>query len=201
MLVIGITGGSGTGKTTVSRAFEKLGGKALDADAIYHEKLMSSAPMRREILGRFPEAEGPEGHINRSQLARIVFSNDAALYRLNELTHKYVIAEIERRMGDFYRCNIPVVLIDAVALFESGVSHMCDVTVGVLAPKEERVRRIMERDGMDRARALARINAQQDDEFYRSKCDYILENGPGASVEEEAETLYNHIMEEMEISQ
>ena len=199
MLVVGITGGSGTGKTTVSQAFKSLGGISIDADAVYHELLEECTVMRREILERFPEARCDKSRIDRRQLARIVFADASALDELNRITHHYVIDEIERRVGDSYRCNAPIVLIDAVALFESGANELCDVTVGVIAPRELRIHRIMVRDGLDFERAAARIDAQPEDSYYLNKCNYVIDTGCGVPAEDAARQLYTKIMEGMEI--
>lgn len=199
MLVIGVTGGSGSGKTTVSQAFEKLGGKSIDADAVYHELLENCIAMRREIIERFPEAGCEKNKVDRRALAKTVFSDSRALRDLNRITHPYVVREIERRIGDCYRNNLPIALIDAVGLFESGIDQLCDATVGVIAPRNLRIQRIMERDNLDEERAGARIDAQPGSEYYRTKCQHIIDTGSGRSADELAGEIYDKIMEGMEI--
>jgi len=199
MLVVGITGGSGSGKTTLSNALAELAGKSIDADAVYHELLDNSIVMRKEIIARFPEARGEENKVDRKKLAATVFSDSNALEDLNRITHHYVVREIERRIGDSYRSNSEMAIVDAAALFESGINSICDVTVGVIAPRELRIERVMKRDGLDKSRAGARIDAQPDDEFYRDNCDYIIDTSDGISVCEHADELYNKIMEGMKL--
>jgi len=175
MLVIGITGGTGAGKTTVLSEIDRMGGCTIDCDALYHELLKSSAEMRLEIDGEFPGVIR-DGILDRKALGRIVFNDAKALGRLNEITHKYVAREVEKILAEA-RCEGKTLAgIDAIALIESGLSKMCDVIIGVIAPVEHRVRRLMEREGISREYALLRISAQKDDAFFKRNCDYVLEN-------------------------
>lgn len=199
MLIVGITGGSGSGKTTVSQALGHIAGNSIDADAVYHELLESCVVMRKEIMERFPQARDELNRIDRKKLAKTVFSDAEALKDLNAITHRYVVREIERRIGDSYRGNSEITVIDAAALFESGIDCICDVTVGVVAPKELRIKRIMQRDNLDMDRAILRIDAQPEDSFYRERCDYIIDTGKNTSAQEHAEFLYQQIMEGMKL--
>ena len=176
MLVIGITGGSGSGKSTVSKLFSKYGAESIDADVVYHDLLSDSDAMLRELRERFPEAIKPDGRLSRKTLAGIVFSDKEALSDLNKIAHKFVIEETERRMQELYCKNVQYICIDAIALFESGLNSICDVTIGVVAPRATRISRIIERDSLDPMSASARINAQQLDDFYEERCDYMIEN-------------------------
>ena len=177
MLIIGITGGSGSGKSTVADILCSFGAETIDADVVYHDLLNNSEALRRELCRRFPEATSPDGRLSRKALAKIVFSDKAALSDLNQIAHKFVIQETERKLEELYRKNAPYICIDAIALFESKLSDICDVTIGVVAPRPLRLSRIMARDGIDNMAASARINAQERDEFYSERCDYIIENG------------------------
>lgn len=198
MIIIGLTGGSGSGKSYVSHLLVQHGGKSVDADAVYHRLLEENSAMRRDIVKCFPEVEDCTGKINRRKLASIVFTNDKALMDLNAVTHPYVIAVIEAIIAEHYRCNIPFVIIDAIDLFESGVYDMCDVTIGVLACEDIRCSRIIARDEIDKERAIMRINAQPRDEYYIGKCDYIIDNNGGDDLIDKVEQVYSAIMEEME---
>ncbi|MBQ8004251.1 MAG: dephospho-CoA kinase [Oscillospiraceae bacterium] len=193
MLTIGITGGSGCGKSTVSELFCKLGANAIDADTVYHKLLNESPTMMRELCNRFPEAV-ENGRLNRRALASIVFSDVEALADLNRIAHKFVIEETEREMARLYEQNAQYLCVDAIALFESGLSSICDVTIGVTAPRKVRRERIMARDGIDSMAASARINAQPEDSFYAGRCDYIIENsGDMEAVENEVNRIFNII--------
>ncbi len=193
-----MTGGSGSGKSYIAARMVERGAKWIDADAVYHKLLLESRALRNAILAQFPAANDGSGHINRKKLAAIVFTNDKALMELSAITHPFVIRAIEEEIGEYYRCNQMLVVIDAVALFESGLNQICDATIGVLADIPTRVQRIMARDGLDETRARARVTAQQKDEFYRKKCDYIIENGADTAPDAQIEQIMESILEETE---
>ena len=170
-LVIGITGGTGCGKTTLLEAIESYGGLVLDCDAIYHQLLQTDKEMLSAIEARFPGTI-ENGQLQRKKLGAIVFGNEEALLDLNKITHAAVKAEVVRRLA----AQPKLAAIDAIGLFEGGLAELCDVTVAVTAPIEDRVRRIMLRDGIPEDYARARIAAQKSDSWFREKCDYVLEN-------------------------
>ena len=173
--LIGVTGGSGSGKTTVTQFLAAQGVLALDCDKIYHELLETNADMLVEIKARFP-AVFKNGKLDRKMLGAIVFAVPEALRDLNAITHRYVREDIYRRLREYVWQGGTVAVVDAIALFESGISEDCVFTVGVTAPDDERCARIMARDGIDADYALARIEAQPDDEYYEMRCDYLLRN-------------------------
>ena len=176
--IIGITGGSGTGKTTVLESLRSRGALILDCDEIYHELLSGCRPMLDELKARFPAAF-EEDSFNRKKLGSIVFSDEAALKDLNAITHKYVLEETFRRLGDFAMNGGAIAGIDAVELISSGIAEKCTAVFGVTASRENRIRRIMARDGISREYAEKRIDAQRSDEYYARNCTYILENNSG----------------------
>ena len=175
LFIIGVTGGTGCGKTTVLETLEESGALLLDCDKIYHELLKTSAEMLSAIEARFPTAFSGGG-LDRKALGAIVFADPGALAELNAITHPFVAAEIERRLEEFAWNGGEVAAIDAIALIESGLSDRCDLTLGVLASREARCERIMRRDGISRDYAEARIDAQPSDDFYESHCGRILRN-------------------------
>ncbi|MDR1217961.1 MAG: dephospho-CoA kinase, partial [Oscillospiraceae bacterium] len=175
MKTIGITGGTGAGKTSALRALEKLGAYVIDCDEVYGALLRDNADMGREMAERFPEAISEDG-IDRRVLARTVFADPAALEELNAITHKYVAAEVANRLELLRAGGGRLAAVDAIALIESGLHELCDTVVGVTAPAERRLERIMARDGIDDARARMRIGAQRTDTFFRRNCDHILVN-------------------------
>ncbi len=194
MVIIGITGGSGSGKSTVSSAFCNLGACSIDADNVYHRLLNSSAPLMRGITKRFPEVLGTNGTISRKKLAGIVFSDKNALNDLNNITHRFVVEEIEKAVSDFYEKSVEYICIDAIALFETSLHEMCDTTVGVIAPGPVRIARITERDGIDPMAASARISSQPSDDFYRVNCDYIINNdGDISAVQKAVSDIFDDI--------
>ena len=170
-MIIGITGGTGCGKTTLLAAIEEAGGLVLDCDAIYHELLASDRTLLAAIWTRFPGTVA-EGVLQRKTLGSIVFSDPLALQDLNAITHSAVKREVLRRL----ETGPKLAAIDAIALFEGGLAELCDVTVAVTAPEEIRVQRLMLRDGISEEYARKRIAAQHNAEWFRVRCDHVLEN-------------------------
>lgn len=175
LLIIGITGGTGGGKTTLLRELEAMGAVTLDCDAIYHSLLCKSREMLEEIESEFTGVVR-DGALDRKALGSVVFGNEAALLKLNTITHKYVAFEVDKRLSAAENEGITVAAVDAIALIESGLSDRCDVVIGVLAPRDMRVLRIMAREGISREYAEKRIDAQKTDDFFKSGCDYVLIN-------------------------
>ena len=174
MFTIGITGGTGAGKTTALHALRSLGALTLDCDAIYHDLLVSDEDLKASLGARF-NGVLRDGEINRKLLGEIVFADRDALLDLNAITHKYIGAAIADKIAAWVSQGGELVVIDAIALIESGRNKKCDVVVGVTAPKEMRISRIMSRDKITREQAEIRINAQKPDNYFIENCDYILE--------------------------
>lgn len=170
-MILGITGGSGSGKTTLLNLLRQQGALVLDCDAIYHDLLKHSAALNEAIASRFPQTMR-EDSIDRKALAAIVFQDSKALQDLNAITHSAVKAEVLKAL----EANPPLAAIDAIALFESGLDQLCHITVAVTAPMDARVARLMARDRISHNDALRRIRAQQEDSWYRQRCNYLLEN-------------------------
>ena len=170
-LVIGITGGTGCGKTTLLNEIRKLGGTVLDCDAIYHDLLQTDSNMLTAIESRFPGVV-EENSLNRKKLGAIVFSDPQALLDLNAITHSAVKAEVLRQLAT----SPALAAIDAIGLFEGGLAELCDVTVAVIAPEEMRIQRLMDRDGITEEYARSRIRAQHSDDWFRERCTVTLEN-------------------------
>ena len=170
-LVIGITGGTGCGKTTLLQVIAENGGLVLDCDAIYHRLLATDRSLLDAIEARFPGTV-ENGTLLRKKLGAIVFSDKNALLDLNNITHSAIRAEVLRQLETKPR----LAAIDAIALFEAGLAPLCNVTVAVTAPAEVRVQRLMQRDGISEDYARSRIAAQHDEDWFRQRCDCILEN-------------------------
>ena len=170
-MIIGITGGTGCGKTTLLKEIEARGGLILDCDAVYHELLTRDDALLGAINDRFPGVV-VDKKLERKKLGAIVFADEQALADLNTITHGAIRAEIVRRLEE----NPALAAIDAIALFEGGLAALCDTTVAVCAPKEERIHRLMQRDGISREYAQSRINAQKPESWFREMCAYTLYN-------------------------
>ena len=193
MHIFGITGTTGSGKTSVLEAFRKKGALLLDCDMLYHDLLETSEGMLRELEDRFPDAF-EKGRLMRKKLASIVFHNEATLADLNAITHRYVCEDVKRQLRAHAMSGGQVAVIDAVELISSGLGALCDCTIAVLAPETERMKRIMVRDGLTEEQALERIRAQKNDAYYRVNCTYTVLND--GTVEQLSEKI-NQIMKEV----
>ena len=170
-MILGITGGTGCGKTTLLNCIAERGGLILDCDAIYHDLLRTDPALLSAIEARFPGSV-ENGALQRKKLGNLVFSDEKALEDLNAITHGAVKAEVLRRLTG----KPKLAAIDAIGLFEGGLAPLCDITVAVTAPEEARIQRLMVRDGIGRDYAKRRIAAQKSAEWFRERCDYCLEN-------------------------
>ena len=170
-MIIGITGGTGCGKTTALRAVEALGGRVLDCDAIYHRLLQEDKALVAAIESRFPGVT-EQGALNRKKLGAIVFEDEKALQDLNRITHASVKAEVLRILAE----KPQLAAIDAIGLFEGGLAELCSFTVNIAAPYEARLSRLMARDGISENYARSRMDAQRSETSFRWLCDYTLEN-------------------------
>lgn len=170
-MILGITGGSGSGKTTLLNIIRDQGGLVLDCDEIYHDLLRTDEGLLFAIEARFPGTV-ENGMLDRKKLGSIVFADEKALLDLNAITHAAVKREVLRRLESAPQ----LAAIDAIGLFEGGLAELCDVTVAVTAPEDVRIARLMAREGISAEYAKKRIAAQHKDDWFREKCDRVLEN-------------------------
>ena len=170
-MILGITGGTGCGKTTLLQLIRQRGGLILDCDEIYHQLLISDRALLEALHQRFPLAFS-DGSFDRKKLGSIVFADARALEDLNTITHSAIRQEVLRRLED----APPLAAIDAIGLFESGLNRLCDLTVAVTAPEEVRVQRLVQRDGISPEYARSRIAAQPSARWFAERCDAVLEN-------------------------
>ena len=170
-MIIGITGGTGCGKTTALNAIRQLGGTVIDCDAVYHWLLQYDADLLRSIETRFPGTV-EDGQLQRKKLGSIVFSDEHALLDLNAITHSAVKEEVLRRIPP-----VPsLVAIDAIGLFEGGLAELCDTTVAITAPEADRIARLIRRENISEEYAQKRIAAQKSNAYYSELCQHTLEN-------------------------
>lgn len=179
MTVIGICGGSGSGKGAVCSIFLSLGIPSIDTDAVYHELTSWQSPCLKELMAEFGAQVGNGGRLNRTLLRELVFTPPFVKEkqsRLNEITHKYVIEEVERLLCEYEKNGARGVIIDAPLLIESGIYKRCDHVIAVTANREVRLARIMLRDGITLVQAEKRIDSQLPDTTLREYADTVIEN-------------------------
>lgn len=175
MKIIGITGGTGCGKTTALSELKRRGALLIDCDAVYHRMLETDRPMLDEIEKYFPGAV-IDGKLDRKALGAVVFTDEEALRDLNIITHRHINLEIRRILREHAMNGGTLAAIDAIELFSSGLAKRCTATIGVIADREVRIDRIMRRDGISREYAMMRVNAQRPNEYFIQKCSHVLEN-------------------------
>ena len=178
MKILGLCGGSGSGKGLASKSFLSYGIPALDTDALYHAMIERDSECARELISEFGEQiKGDNGGINRVALRNAVFEKDGErLKRLDEIAHRHILAECRLWLKEKEKEKCPAAIIDAPLLFESGFDRECDIIISVIAPKEERIKRIMARDNLTSAEAEARIRSQKSDEFLKAHSHYLIYN-------------------------
>ena len=173
--VIGITGNSGSGKTTATKILKRLfDAEVIDADKVVRELSVPGTKYLDAIKEKFSESVFLEdGTLNRKALAEKIYNSKEDLEVLNGLTFKYVVEEIKFRIEE---SKSEIIVLDAPLLFESGLNENCTAVIGLTAPFELKVERIVKRDGISEETAYSRINIQAKDEFYLNKADVVIEN-------------------------
>jgi dephospho-CoA kinase len=179
MKIIGLTGLTGAGKSTVAQKLMAYGCYHIDADKVAREVINNNENVKNKLKERFGnDVINADGTTNRPVLASRAFASEENTNALNEITHPAVTEEIQSIIKDMEEVGYRGVIIDAIALFESGEDKLCDFTVAVVAPRDIRLERIMNRDNITEEKALERINAQKDEKFFTEKADFILWNYP-----------------------
>jgi dephospho-CoA kinase len=179
MKIIGLTGLTGAGKSTVAQKLMAYGCYHIDADKVAREVINNNENVKNKLKERFgDDVINADGTTNRPILASRAFASEEDTNALNEITHPAVTEEIQSIIKDMEEVGYRGVIIDAIALFESGEDALCDFTVAVVAPRDIRLERIMKRDNITEEKALERINAQKDESFFTSRADFVLWNYP-----------------------
>lgn len=182
MKIIGLTGGSGSGKGLAGRFFSSFGCAVIDTDKLYHSMIDKDSPCSRAIIAEFGEIVAADnGAVVRERLAEIVFSDKEKLSSLNSIAHSFVRAECDNIIEKEREEGREIVVIDAPQLFEADMQDICDATVAVVSDKSTRVGRICARDGICESKANARISSQHTDAFFVENCDYVIENNSDAA--------------------
>ncbi|MBQ7445866.1 MAG: dephospho-CoA kinase [Clostridia bacterium] len=194
MRVLGITGGTGTGKSMVSSILKKKGCEVIDADAITKDLQRKGCPVFNKIVECFGDGvvDGESGELDRKKLAKIVFGDDEARLKINAIVHTAVAAEIKRRLKLLEKRGVPYVVLDVPVPVENGFFDVSDVVWAVCANDDIRIERIMDRSGMTQEEAEARIGAQLSNREYAELADVVIDN------EGTAEELEKLVMYEFE---
>lgn len=174
MKLIAVTGGIGAGKSAVSKEFEKLGAYVLDADKVSHEIMMQGGSAYNEVVKEFgEEILFPDKNINRKMLGDIVFADDDRLNKLNEIMHSRIYAEIEEGIE---KSKAPIVCLEIPLLFTTQCPLKLNMKIAVIAPRDIKIARVMERDGISREQVIARMGKQLTDEEFSTLADVIIQN-------------------------
>lgn len=176
-LTIGLTGQTGSGKSTVSQILSSMGFYTIDCDNISRLITEKGSPVLSDISSAFGvDVIKGNGELDRTLLAQRAFATKEATLILNNITHPVITNLVKKKVAGAFFNGYDVVVIDAPVLFESGIDKACDIIVSVVANEDIRLRRILERDCIDEDYARLRIKAQHDEEYYKSKSDIIINN-------------------------
>ena len=187
MKILGLTGGSGTGKSAACTACARLGCGVIDADATYRTLCDTCEPMLKEIQNVFGDVFSTDGKLDRKKLGAIVFADAQKLQQLNAITHPYIRQAARDAFAAYSKRGCLLCIYDAPVLFEGQMETLCDKTCAVLAARNTRIARIVARDAITEEYAALRIDAQKDDAFYRERCDYVVQN------DADLDTLYTQV--------
>ena len=191
MKIIGITGNSGSGKSTISKLISKnYEAKIIDADKIAKEMTKNNGEYLQAIRQAFGNDVIKNNELDRKKLADIVFLNRAEKEKLDGLTFEYVVEEIKKELETNQNLDYQYIILDVPLLFESKLDKLCDYTIGVIAPKTEKIKSICKRDKLSKEKALQRLNSQPNDEFFTKNCNTVINN----ENKEETIKMVNEIM-------
>jgi len=173
MIKVGLTGGIGSGKSTVAKIFEVLGVPVYYADDAARRLMNENEELKATIIENFGEATYINGKLDRKFLAAVVFSNKEKLELLNSLTHPITIDDAEQWIK---KQTSSYIIKEAALLFESGSAKHLDMIIGVSAPMQLRLKRVMDRDGLPEEEVLKRMDRQMDEEMKMKQCDFVISN-------------------------
>jgi dephospho-CoA kinase len=191
MLKIGLTGGIGSGKSTVAKIFQVLGIPVFDADSVSKKIMETDADLMNAIRTQFGEATYVDGHLQRKLLADIVFNDAHQLDLLNAIVHPATIKAAEQW---FAAQQAPYVIKEAALLFEAGSTNQLDFIIGVQAPIALRIQRCIQRDGVTREEVQARMSRQIEDRIKMKLCDFVILNDEQQLLTEQVLKLHQHFL-------
>lgn len=177
VMVVGLTGQTGAGKSTVSKIFSANGFSVINADMVARNVVEKGSECLAEIIDFFGEGIiASDGTLDRKALAEIVFSDKTKLEMLDSIIYPYITGEILRRIREYSGNGEKLILLDAPTLFESRADDFCEIIISVLADADIREKRIISRDNLTSEQARKRMNSQLSEEFFESRSDYIIHN-------------------------
>ena len=194
--VIGLTGQTGAGKSSVREILRQKGSAVIDADSVAHDITEKNTDCIYDIVCRFScLVLNEKGSINRKALGKRVFSDKKELAALNKIIFPYILEAIEHEVLNSIAEGAETVVIDGATIIESGCGKMCDVLVSVVAEEETRITRIIKRDGISKADAERRVSAQKPEEFYSGNSDFVIKNnGTQAELEQNVNSVLKNML-------
>lgn len=181
--VVGLTGQTGAGKSTVSEVFAENGFSVINADIVSRQVMEKGSCCLAEVAEIFGNGViKDDGTLDRKALADIVFSDKAKLETLNSITYPYITGEILRLINEFAENGRKFILLDAPTLFESRADDFCEIIISVMADRSVRKKRIISRDGLTSEQADKRMDSQLDEEFFSAHSDYIIHNNSSIEI-------------------
>ena len=197
MIIVGLTGQSGAGKTTVCDTFEKSGFAIINADIVAREVMSKGSECLDETVSVFGDILSEDGTLDRKKLAGIVFSDSDKLSIYENIIFPYIISSIKEKIDMYKKEMYNYILLDAPTLFESKADVLCDIIVSVIADRDIRLNRILKRDSITLHEAEIRLNSQKNDDFYMGKSDYVIKNnGSLSELENNTMDVVNSIKEQ-----
>ncbi len=195
MRILGLTGPTGAGKSTLAAPAKQFGLAVIDCDAVARKVTQPGQPALPALAAAFgQDILSADGTLLRPQLAKKAFASPEATALLNRTIFPFITKEIDAQVAALQAQGVQTVLLDAPTLYESGADRLCEAVIAVLAPARVRLQRIMARDGISEAAALQRMQAGKPDDFYKNRADYILLNqGDAADFTRQATALFQQI--------
>ncbi len=182
--LVGLTGKTGAGKSTVSKYLQEKGAYIIDGDIVARQVLTEDKNLLPRLCEAFGDVLNTDGTLDRKALAKVAFSTPERTAVLNSLMHPAINDFIHKQVEKAFD-KYDLVIVDAAAIIESGYADECDVMLVVYAPVDVRKSRIMARDSISENDAIIRINGQKDDDFYLSRADFVIRNYEPYDLKEE----------------
>ncbi len=196
MLVIGLTGGTGSGKGCVGQCFLSYGIRTIDTDVVSRDVCQKGSACLSELTAHFGEfILNDDGTLNRKKLAEIAFSDSQKHKMLNSITHKHILDDVRKWLAKCEENGDIAAIVDAPLLYESGFDKECDIIIAVTAPRDTRTERIRTRDMLSDAEINARMSKQNDDLFYTKNADYVIINDSTVEdLQKQVDGIYAQLM-------